>query len=488
MEDYYDNTYDENEDLYDFSYDDNVRVVADGDSIDWRDGYDSCVSSSLVQVPTFIAPFIVANIVLCMISKVQVRFLPSFMFHLSNISCGLYLLYNSIDRGRWYLFQLLAPAYLLLKLSTKNSQRIRLDLVLCVFCIAYLIICEIYEQNAEVWHHIRGVLMIVVMKIISLALDSKSDGLVKSQINTLAFLGYICCPANCIFGPWTSFRDYMESQPKKNARLLSLTPTAKYIYQIAFNLTFAILCLLFSNCAQVFLISDYTWKWLAAYVVALSFRTSHYFVSFLSQATMVSAGYSTENRHGSKSTVSKHSRVFGYTVVLPWNIELPYSLIHVVVAWNVPMHNFLKQYVFRVLKPYGTFTAVFLTYVTSSLLHGLNFQLWATLLTLGIWSYVEYNIRKKLAHIFSACVAVGKCNGICAKHKLGRTAALSIVINFTFCCLSFIHLIYLGTIFDASSELQTEGFSFWHAVQKWQELHYLSHWILVLGLIFNWLI
>ncbi|EAT33145.1 AAEL014596-PA [Aedes aegypti] len=95
------------------------------------------------------------------------------------------------------------------------------------------------------------------------------------------------------------------------------------------------------------------------------------------------------------------------------------------------MHNFLKQYIFRSIKPSGTFAAVFLTYVTSSLLHGLNFQLWATLLTIGVWSYVEYNIRSKLAQIFSACVLVNKCSNTCTKHHLGQSRPMTIFINVT---------------------------------------------------------
>ncbi|XP_053698098.1 protein-serine O-palmitoleoyltransferase porcupine [Sabethes cyaneus] len=484
MEDYYDGAYVmDDDDMYDY---DSERIVPDSNTANWRDVYDGCVSPSLVQVSRFVAPFLMANMALCLLSKVQGHLMPSYpsIVHFLNLGCGIYLLSTAINEGYWYIYLPLLPAYLMLKYSARSIQRIRFELILSVLCIVYLIVCELYEKDTDLWHHIRGVLMVIVMKIISLGHDTKRDPALKNQLDVLTFLGYICCPANCIFGPWTSFKDYLDQQ-RRNTRF---TLNLEYFIQIVLNLTLAIVGLLVSNCVQVIFISKNTWKWIAAYCGALSFRASHYFVSFVSQATMVSAGYNSDDKPVSKSALGKHSGLFGYTVTLPWRIEFPCSLVHVVVAWNIPMHNFLKQYVFRMLKPYGMFTAILLTYVTSSVLHGLNFKMWAILLTLGIWSYVEYNIRWKLARAFSACVAIGRCNSPCTKHKLGKTAFLTVVINLTFFCLTVIHLIYLGALLDTSSEIYIEGFSFWHAVHKWQELHYLSHWLLLSGLVFNWLI
>ena len=68
-----------------------------------------------------------------------------------------------------------------------------------------------------------------------------------------------------------------------------------------------------------------------AYRDALSFRTSHYFVSFLSEATALASGID------SSSTGEWH-----VTVTRPLNVELPRSLVEVVVNWNMPMHSFLR--------------------------------------------------------------------------------------------------------------------------------------------------
>lgn len=79
-------------------------------------------------------------------------------------------------------------------------------------------------------------------------------------------------------------------------------------------------------------------KWLAAYRDAMSFRASHYFVSFLSEASAVAAGF------GYKPPDSSSTRSrWEVPVTEPHNIEVPRSLVDVVVSWNIPMHKWLKQ-------------------------------------------------------------------------------------------------------------------------------------------------
>ncbi|QQP36932.1 Proteincysteine Npalmitoyltransferase porcupinelike, partial [Caligus rogercresseyi] len=73
--------------------------------------------------------------------------------------------------------------------------------------------------------------------------------------------------------------------------------------------------------------------WLLAYRDAMSFRASHYFVSFVSEATATAAGfgYSKEDQSWSELAVARCN-----------SIELPRSLVEVVVSWNIPMHKWLK--------------------------------------------------------------------------------------------------------------------------------------------------
>ena len=52
----------------------------------------------------------------------------------------------------------------------------------------------------------------------------------------------------------------------------------------------------------------------------------------------------------------------------------------------------------------------------SALFHGLNFQLAAVLLSLGLYTYVEFTLRSKLASIFDACILARPCPEGC-QHK-----------------------------------------------------------------------
>ena len=74
-------------------------------------------------------------------------------------------------------------------------------------------------------------------------------------------------------------------------------------------------------------------EWIAAYRDAMSFRASHYFVSFISTASAVASGFGS----------TANSPRWDVKVAEPHNIEVPRSLVEVVVSWNVPMHIWLKK-------------------------------------------------------------------------------------------------------------------------------------------------
>lgn len=86
--------------------------------------------------------------------------------------------------------------------------------------------------------------------------------------------------------------------------------------------------LLFCTMAIVFEAINLTinCRWLLAFKDAFGFRTSHYFVCFTASAIMLLGGYPL-----SQTSITK-----------PLEIEVPRSLVQVVVNWNMPMHNWLK--------------------------------------------------------------------------------------------------------------------------------------------------
>ena len=76
-----------------------------------------------------------------------------------------------------------------------------------------------------------------------------------------------------------------------------------------------------STCWNPWLIPDHGWRWWLAYRDAMSFRASHYFVSFMSEASAVAAGFGAQ-------TVAGRTQ-WHFAVTQPHNIEVPRSLVEV---------------------------------------------------------------------------------------------------------------------------------------------------------------
>lgn len=149
--------------------------------------------------------------------------------------------------------------------------------------------------------------------------------------------------------------------------------------------------------------------------------------------------------------------------------------------------------VFRPSRQFGTFKSVILTFLVSSMLHGMNFNLTMVLLTLGFYTYVEFTLREKLASIFDACIRSRACSPTC-QHTYKSSNLTVIVVNVLFGMWSYFHLAYLGIMMDKShleDGKAPEGFLNFlsSSLQRWDELGYASHWamaIVFLGSIVIW--
>ncbi|KAH1030042.1 hypothetical protein HUJ05_003180 [Dendroctonus ponderosae] len=75
---------------------------------------------------------------------------------------------------------------------------------------------------------------------------------------------------------------------------------------------------------------------LLGYQEALSFRSSHYFVCYLSEAFMIAGGYKDFAYHFEEA-------YWKLSITNVWAIELPMSLAVVATNWNKPMHEYLKK-------------------------------------------------------------------------------------------------------------------------------------------------
>lgn len=339
----------------------------------------------------------------------------------------------------------------------------RRGLVCSLCCVAFLLACELFFGDPVLWQKVRGSQMIVAMKLISVALDVDRGSYRLPPLSKM--LGYSLHVGTCVFGPWTSFPEYrlgVENGP--------IDLDALWVLSVMRSFLLAYMSLTVSTCWATWFIPVGDHEWPAAYRDALSFRFSHYFVSFLSETTAVASGISS-------------SGSWDLSVASPKDIEVPRSLVSVVTRWNRPMHVWLKNYVFRPTKPYGTFVAIVLTYAASSLLHGINFQLAAVLLSLGCYTYTEYVLRRKLALVFDACVAAKRCEPYC-EHRHKSDHPVVFAVNLFFGMLAVFHLAYLGVTFDGAPELQEQGYSMRHTLNKWARLQFASHWVAAFTFLF----
>nr|XP_054750960.1 protein-serine O-palmitoleoyltransferase porcupine-like [Lytechinus pictus] len=391
--------------------------------------------------------------------------------HMVCACSGLYLMWITFQVDAAYIICLALLGYILL------SALIRIDVkqkgpILAILCIITVISLELFVADPVSWHKVRGAQMILLMKVISVGFDL-DQGILSSLPDIFEYFGYTFCVGTCIFGPWVSFSNYMAMLQPHQLNL-------QWFVHVITNALLAILCLLLSVCVTPVLFASYKARWLMAYSDAASFRYSHYFVSYLSTASSVLAGYgAVKDSDGNTS--------WEFSVAKPLHIEIPRSLVEVVTNWNLPMHYWLKNYVFKTSRNFGNFIAVLLTYAVSSILHGLNFQLAAVLLSLGFYSYSEHVFRHKLADIFSACIRARRCREECS-HYYKNTHPCVITINIMFGLLAVFHLAYLGVMFNTDAEIQEEGYTMEHTLKKWSDLGYASHYVVLGTFLFYWLI
>lgn len=437
--------------------------------------WENCLSPTMSQTIENLLPLLL----LCFVFKLICSFsksgnaeedIPPWLIHLSSLMFGLLALHMFFQRNLFYLVFCCLLAYFVMVI-TNWRNRDYCGISLSCFIILYLIACE-FLLDRVVWHSIRGAQIVLSMKIIGIAFDLSNGSMIEFP-SIFAYFGYNFCVGTVIFGPWISFSEYRHilTQHKRPMKVY-------WMGRIILSLCAALFCVVCSTCLVHWLILDNNFKWLVAYRDAQSFRFSHYFVSFLSEVTVLLCGLGATH-------VGDDVR-WDIHVAKPLHVEIPRSLVEVVTNWNIPMHHWLKTYVFKSARPLGNFSAVFCTYIASSLLHGLNFQLAAVLLSLGVYTYAEFVLRNKLSRIFDACIEARPCKDSCT-HRYKKIHPNVILANLMFGSVAIFHLAYLGVMFDSSSNQET-GYSMEHTLKKWSALNFLSHWVALGTFLFHLMI
>ncbi|THD21812.1 putative protein-cysteine N-palmitoyltransferase porcupine [Fasciola hepatica] len=425
---------------------------------------------------------------------------PVIILHIASIIQGILTLYHIFEDRALVILSFITSLAWIFALhrslsiwSTRVGYRL-FPSVAVLFCITFQLYGE-FCMNPSQWHQMRGCIMILIMKAVSFSSDVDRAYLKKEKFHTvslinsvwyraLAWSSYALCPASIIFGPWIEFSrfEHLISVPFEGVDLIPAgTLFRSLLYQslcstkhAGHSAIVALFSLIWSTCiSHVLSTSVWRMRWLNAYVASQSFRFSHYFVSYSSDTFLATFGVGYSVANGDQPARSPIDGAVHVTHML--EMEFPRSLVEIVVNWNLPMHTWLKYYVYKPVRPYGHMYAILATYTVSSLLHGINFQLSAVLLSIGIFAYIEFGLREVLARTLNSCVGSRRCRDNC-RHIYKDECVLVRLCNLAFACLAVFHLAYLAVMFD-TSEQQEHGYSMSHALQKWSDLGFVNHYV-----------
>lgn len=430
------------------------------------DIFNNCVTPSLYSIYDNVIKLILVNLAFGIITSYFK--LNESVFHILSGITGIYLILGFVSGyGKYLIIIFFITCYVLLRINiakqnaftSQKLQRINFNII--QYClIVVLVLCQYYFLDSECWMEIRGPMMIFSMKLISI-----SDDMQKFQMSIPTFtsyFGYIFSGANIMFGPWIPFSEYYMAFSK---------PTKKnkwWILAVTRSLTISLLFLIASNCVIGYLIAENGNRWLAAYGEAISFRSSHYFICYLSESAVLAAGYKNVK-------IWSEAGTWRYIITIPSDIELPGALAIVVTSWNRPMHDFLKKYVYKTWVPLGKFYGILSTFIISSFLHGFELKVSVVLISIGIFSYTEFLARQIFARAFDCCIKVYPCKELCS-HKYKRNDVICLIYRAVFSFISIVHLVFLGMIMDTTTDKVG-------ILAKWSNLYYCSFWIIIFNLL-----
>lgn len=349
------------------------------------------------------------------------------------------------------------------------QAKIRNQTVICMISLYFLALAPLLynEYRIRLGNHnkqysfLRPIFMAMAMKLISLT--SVTD----RHKSPWSLLAYLIHPASTIMGVWHPY------EAENHANVLNREPRWLSIVNFGRQLLKVIVALLIS--ANISELIDYidstvlSYKSiLRIYLIALEFRFGHYFSSYLASSFLSPFNYYASD-HGELCDMMK--------------VEWPRSLVDVATKWNISMHFWLKRYIFKQVKKYSNAAfAITSTYLFSSMLHGFKFHIWSVLLTLGFFTWTEYNIRLKLAKKFSACVEAQPCQykrnpktgrWKCTKgHTLNTDNSYLVKLtNFVFKLYAMMQLAYLGYIFVGNTDEST----YMEALELWSSIYFYGH-------------
>lgn len=466
-----------------YTEEDYDTILEDSPAINmWTNICERCIIPSTMQIIWYIGVLIGFSFLCRMGFAFCYRF-PNkkmWLLHLISTSAGCGMLIVAVGTNSFFIIFFAIFSYLVFHLVNLFSPLRKNIGVIMVICTILTQLCSEQIWKLQIaWEMIKGSIMIVNMKIISIAFEMEETVLKNERAlivpNVFSFFGYIFTPANLLIGPWVPYSSYLYSIRLNPIQQLRMRRVMWCCFCCFLSLGFINL----SNCIIPNLVLNPPLTWVRIFRDAFAVRCSHYFVSFLSQASITAGGFSIYKD-------DKPNKWLGHMVTQPIHIEFPRSLSSVVRVWNIPMHKFLKEYIFRgIYKRFNShFVAIFVTYVVSSLLHGQYLKIYLVLFSLAIFGFVESKLRKKISIAFNACVSAEPCQRPCRFKYCsslgwrGDGAILVKLTNVLFSTVTIFHLAYLGAMMNES--IADEDNDFGDDLNVWSTVNFINHWLVLL--------
>ncbi|CAB3399436.1 unnamed protein product [Caenorhabditis bovis] len=405
---------------------------------------EQCLSQIVLGAFNSLKPILLATVGTKIVMKMKLPKWLTVLLHMMLCLCQL----STFTKGAivWYfLVNLMSfiPMYLISIRKLGGTKAL-------VFSLAFILIAQFWLSPAE-FMSVRGVLMLQAMKVITVAYEEQD---LRRRNTVFENLDYLFFPPTLLFGPYMTLEDFKKMKNKVESTKLREYLTYLFALIIIFIGSFA---LVFSTCFadEIPIYYGIVDSWL----VALSFRASHYFVSAVAQGIAI---------------------FFGIDVISTniLKIEFPRSIASLVIAWSPPMHKFLHTYVFKKSPFRQPFRKIMYTFLISSLLHGVDTQIAFTLFALGFIGYCESELRRKIAQRYSMCVKSKECDDKC-KHRHKYDDLLVLLINAFFGVLTMYHLVFTGMSFV--DEYAQIGYPFLHIIYTWRDHYYASFIISIIS-------
>lgn len=454
---YYDEHIHENDAEDDYEYDATAEET-------FADVCKGCIIQTTQQIQQYIIILLGCGLVHRMLWELikSVREIKM-AYHFLSIGCGLLSLWLYVGPSTVYIVVNILNICSFVRILFALQRLRHKGLWSCTYIIFSQLLAELLLKHDK-FETIRGPQMVVSMKMISVAFEIH-DG--RETFQWIPIIGYLCSPSSLILGPWIPYKMYKEHN-KTSAK------TVKQILNIIFYIVLSVLHLNLSNCLLPWL--KQLWNgglWYRTYLYALSVRCSHYFISYLSHATLLCNTWA----HSSHLAISSGP----FRIVKPFEIEFPRSLSMAIRHWNIPMHVWLKSTIFQRVRSSYVF-AILLTYLVSCLVHGFNYLVYLILMSLGLFSYFENKLRRTLAQVFNACIEATPCRNSCKYKHCPRNSRLPwyttpclVVrcVNFIFGLLSVVQLAYLGVMLNSNNSTA----ALVDNLLVWSNMKFFGHWL-----------